>query len=154
LAQAQVVDQDDDGPMLNAELPEAAIELIQGGEARCRVGIEVVPSEQSQLAVLTSLPPGLGVAGAHQEPVGPGLQPIRIAERGQVLPCIEQRLLGGVLGERRVTQDPPRDRVHGVADAADERVEGFFVAVHRSLDELALHASPGNVRRPQSAANH
>lgn len=32
--------------------------------------------------------------------------------------------------------------MHGVADASDKRVEGLFIAVHRPLDELALHASP------------
>ena len=51
-------------------------------------------------------------------------------------PRVEQRLLGGVLGEGRVAQDPARHGVHGVADETDERVEGLFIAVHRLLDEL------------------
>jgi uncharacterized protein (DUF2249 family) len=32
--------------------------------------------------------------------------------------------------------------VQGVADAFDKLDERLFVAMHRSLDELALHASP------------
>jgi hypothetical protein len=32
--------------------------------------------------------------------------------------------------------------VQGVADAFDKLAERLFVAMHRSLDELALHASP------------
>ena len=36
-AQAQVVDQDDDRPMLDAESPEGAVELVLDGDARSRV---------------------------------------------------------------------------------------------------------------------
>ena len=86
---------------------------------------------------MTSFATRFGVAGMHEEPMGPGLEPIGIPELREMPPRIEQRLLGGVLGEVRVTQDPARHRVQGVADAFDELVERLFVAVHRPLDELA-----------------
>jgi len=85
--------------------------------------------------------------------MGPGLEPIWIPELRKVAPRIKQCLLRRVLGECRVTQDPARHGVHRVADASDKRVECLFIAVHRPLDELALHASPGTVRRPRSAAD-
>ena len=91
---------------------------------------------------MTSFAARFGVAGVHEKPMGPGLEPIGIPQLRKMPPGIEQRLLGGVLGEARVTQDPARHGVQGVADAADELVERLFVAVHRPLDELALHASP------------
>ncbi len=80
---------------------------------------------------MTSFATSLRVAGTHQEPVGPGLEPIRITERGQVPPCIKQRLLGCVLGEIRIAKNPSRHGVHGVDDETDERVEGLLIAVHR-----------------------
>ena len=57
-------------------------------------------------------------------------------------PGIEQRLLGGVLGEAGVTQDSARNRVQGVTDAPDELVERLFVSVPRSLDELSHILTP------------
>lgn len=91
---------------------------------------------------MTSFAAGFGVAGVHEEPMGPGLEPIGIPQLRQAPPGIEQCLLGCVLGECRVTQDPARHGVQGIADASDKRVECLFIAVHRPLDELALHASP------------
>ena len=77
--------------------------------------------------------------------MAPGLEAIGVSQGGQIPPRVEEGLLGGVLGQAGVTQDPACHRVHGVADASDERVEGLFIAVHRPLDELALHCSPGGL---------
>lgn len=71
--------------------------------------------------------------------MAPGLEAIGVSEGRQVPPCVKEGLLRGVLGQVGVTQDPARHRVHGVADASDERVEGLFITVHRPFDELALH---------------
>ena len=91
---------------------------------------------------MTSFAARFGVAGVDEEPVGPGLEPVRIPQPGQVLPRVEQRPLRGILGQVRVTQDPPRDRMEVVAHAPDQSVERRFVAVHRPLDESPLHPSP------------
>ena len=87
-----------------------------------------------------------GIARVDEEPIGPGLELIGISQLWKTPPGVKQRLLRGVLGECRVAQDPARHGVQGVADASDEVVECLFVAVHRPLDELALHASPDGVR--------
>ena len=89
--------------------------------------------------MLPSLATRLGIAGANEQPMAPGLEAIGVSQGGQIPPRVEEGLLGGVLGQAGVTQDPACHRVHGVADASDERVEGLFIAVHRPLDELALH---------------
>ena len=87
--------------------------------------------------------------------MGPGLEPIGIPERRQMPPGIEQRLLGGVLGEVRVAQDPARNGVQGVTDAFDQLIERLFVAAHRQLDELShtlTHYGAGSGTRGQSVS--
>src|SRR4051794_27936736 len=91
---------------------------------------------------MTSLASRFGVTGVDEQPVQPGLEPVRIPQAGQVAPRVEQRPLRGVLGQVRVTQDPTRDRMELVAETSDQRVERLFVAVHRPLDELPLHHFP------------
>jgi len=86
---------------------------------------------------VTSFATRFGVAGIHEEPMGPGLEPIGIPEAREMAPRVEQRLLRGILGEVRVTQDPARHRVQGVTDAFDQAVKRLFVAAHRQLDELS-----------------
>ena len=82
------------------------------------------------------------MTGADEQPVEPGLEPVRISQPGKVSPRFEQRPLRRVFGQVRVSQDPPRDRMELVADTFDQSVERFFVAVHRPLDELPLHPHP------------
>ena len=92
--------------------------------------------KQPKVAAVTSFATRFGVAGIHEEPMGPGLEPIGIPEARQMTPRVEQCLLRGVLGEVRVTQDPACHRVQRVTDASDQLVERLFVAAHRQLDEL------------------
>ena len=91
---------------------------------------------------MTSFAARFSVAGVDEEPVGPGLEPVRILQSGKVLPRVEQCSLRRVLCQVRVAQDPPRNRMEVVAHAFDQGVERRFVAVHRSLDESPLHPSP------------
>ena len=91
---------------------------------------------------MASLPACLRVTGVDEEPVGPGLEPVRIPQLGQVPPRVEQRALRGIFGQVRVAQDPTRDREEVAADARDQGFECFFVALHCTLDELPLHPSP------------
>ena len=84
-------------------------------------------------------PAGLGVAGAHEEPVRPGVKARRVAELGKVPPDGEQRLLRRVLGEVDVAQDPVRHRVEAVAHGDGEAREGLLVPVLRPSDQLGIH---------------
>ena len=82
---------------------------------------------------MTSFASSLGMAGVDEQPVGPGLEPVRIPQRGQVPPRLEQRPLRRVLGQVRVAQDPARNRMELVTDESD-------------LDRRGLHPALGEVR--------
>ena len=92
-------------------------------------------------------PACLGVAGAHEEPVRPGVKARRVAELRKVPPDGEQRLLRRVLGEVDVAQDPVRHRVEPVADGDGEAREGLLVTVLRPDHEICIHALPHVGRR-------
>ena len=102
----------------------------------------LVGLQQPDVRAMTSFASRLGMTGVDEQPVEPGLEPVRIPQVGQVSPRLEQRPLRRILGQVRVTQDPARDRMELVADASDQSVERRFVAVHCLLDELPLHPSP------------
>ncbi len=95
-------------------------------------------------------PATLRVAGAHEEPVRPGIKARWVAELRQVLPDAQQRLLGRILGQVEVAQDPPGDSQEPVCDlGGDEGVRPLVTAL--SLDhEIRIHVSPhdgtGSVR--------
>ena len=95
-------------------------------------------------------PATLGVAGAHEEPVRPGVKARRVAELGQVPPDREQRLLRRVLGEIGVAQDPVRHRMEPVAHGDGEAREGPFVTALCESHELGIHPTSFAVRRSGS----
>ena len=76
----------------------------------------------------------------HQ-PVEPGVEPVRIAEAGQVAPGDHQRVLHGILGPVDVAEDPLRDREEPVATRADQVGVCLPVPVSCRLDEIAIHRS-------------
>lgn len=140
---SQVVHQYDHRPMLNAELAERTIELILHGDARGRIwNLWTVVGQELQVAAVMALATRLGVAGVHEKPIRPRLKALGIPEARQVAPRVEQRILGRVLCQGRVAEDPARNGVQAVTDTSDQGVERLFVAVHRQLDELPLHPSP------------
>ena len=98
-------------------------------------------------------PASLGVAGAHEEPVRPGVEARRVAELRKVPPDGEQRLLRRVLGEVDVAQDPVRHRVESVARGDGEAREGLLVTVLRPSDQLGIHVLPP-YRRPIDPGVH
>ena len=49
-------------------------------------------------------------AGSDDETMEPRVEPVRIAEPGQVAPGDHQRVLHGILGPVDVAEDPLRDR--------------------------------------------
>jgi hypothetical protein len=81
----------------------------------------------------------LGVRGAHEEPIRPGVEAVRITERGEVAPDVDERLLCRVLGAWTVPQDAVRDRVEPIHQVIGELVEGVLVAPLRLYHQLPLH---------------
>jgi hypothetical protein len=86
-------------------------------------------------------PATFGVAGAHEEPVRPGIEATRIAKLRKVPPDGEQRLLRRVLGNVDVAQDPERHRVESVAHGDGEAREGLLVAALRPCDQIGIHVA-------------
>jgi hypothetical protein len=93
----------------------------------------------------------LGVAGAHEEPVRPGLKAGRVAQLRKISPDRQQRLLRRVLGEADVAQDPVRDRVQPPTGSDREARECLLIAALRRLHELDVHAA-SSTRRPDRDA--
>src|SRR5262245_18979993 len=85
----------------------------------------------------------LRVARPNEEPVRPRVETRRIAERREVPPDRQECLLGRVLGEIRVAEDPVRHGVEPVADRGRELREGVLVAVLRPDHEGRVHLSDG-----------
>jgi hypothetical protein len=82
----------------------------------------------------------LGVAGAHEEPVRPGVEARLVVELGQVSPDAQQRLLRRVFGEVDVAQDPVRHGMEAVPHGDSKAREGLLVAVLGSHHEIRIHA--------------
>ena len=99
-------------------------------------------------------PASLGVAGAHEEPVRPGVEARRVAKLREVTPDGEQRLLRRVLGEIDVAQNSVRDRMKPIPSGDGEAREGLFVAVLCSSHEIGIHASSVRAGRCSAGQPH
>ena len=98
----------------------------------------LVGRKQAEVGRPATFLPALGVAGAHEEPVRPGLEAGRVAELRKVLPDAQQRLLRRILGEVEVAQDPAR---HGKVPIGDlGRKEGVRLLV-TSLSSITRSVS-------------
>src|SRR4051812_18473932 len=73
-----------------------------------------------------------------EQPLQPGVEPVRIAETGQVAPSADHRLLDGVARELAVAEDQAGGRVQPREAPVDEVGEGVMLALPRSLDESSL----------------
>jgi len=77
-------------------------------------------------------------AGVHRQAVQPGVEPIGIAQPGQVPPGTDEGLLDGVASELRVPKDEAGRRVEAGEPGVDELGERGLIAAPRALDELSL----------------
>ena len=141
--QVEVVVEDHHRAMVDGESPEAALELVAiDDRAQALRHRRLVGRQEAEVRRPAAGPASLGVAGAHEEPVRPGVEARRVAELRKVPPDGQQRLLRRVLGEVGVAQDPVRHRVESVAHGDGEAREGLLVAVLRPSDQLGIHALP------------
>ena len=94
---------------------------------------------------MTSSAPEFVSDRAHQQTSQPGVEAGDVAERSEIAPAPNERLLDGVLGAIGVTKDEARNRVQPVDDRSCEDVEGLALAVPGPSHESGLigaHASP------------
>ena len=94
---------------------------------------------QSNPDALRILPFRLPVARVDHQPIRPRVEPLRVAQAGQVVPGRDQRLLRGVVGSIAVAQDSVGDPVQPIEGLAGEGREGFHVAPLRAHDQITLH---------------
>ena len=129
-------------PMVDGKSSEAAFELVAiDDRAQALRHPRLIGRKESDVRRPTARPATLGVAGAHEEPVRPGVKARRVAELGKVSPDGQQRLLARIFGEVGVAQDPERHRVEAVANGDGEAREGLLVTVLRPSDQICIHVS-------------
>ena len=79
--------------------------------------------------------------------VEPGIEPVRVAQPGQVPPGAHHRLLDRVARELRVPEDESGGRVQPREGRVDEHGEGVMIALACPLDESPLvHGRLGAAR--------
>ena len=83
--------------------------------------------------------PSLVRTGVDHEAVEPGVELVRVAQGGELLPGADQRFLDRVLGEVRLSKDQASDGVEAVAGGHGEDLEGLVVASGCRFDEVASH---------------
>ena len=128
--QVEVVVQHHHRAMVDRQAAEAALELVAiDDRAQVVVRDGLVHRQQPEVRRPAALFPALGVAGAHEEPVRPGLEAGRVAELREVLPDGEQRLLRRVLGEIEVAQDPARHGKEPIGDLGGDEGVRLLVTV-------------------------
>jgi hypothetical protein len=81
----------------------------------------------------------LSIAAPDEHPVQPRLEPVRVADRGQVAPGTDEGFLGRVSRAVRVAQDERGDCVQPADGGRRQGVEGPSVAGDRTSDELSIH---------------
>jgi hypothetical protein len=158
--QLEVVVQDHHRAMVDGQPAEAALELVAiDDRAQVAVRCRLVDRQQPQVRSPASMLPTLGVAGAHEEPVRPGLEGAgstrprrgRVAELREVLPDGQQRLLRGVLGQIEVEQDPARHGKESTGDLGGNQGVGPGVTALGSDHESGIHALSACRRRSVAA---
>ena len=101
---------------------------------------EPMPDLDHAPATATS---GGGVAGPHEDPPQPGIEPRRVAQRLQVDPRAQQRVLDHVRRQLVVAHDHPRYGEQPPGAMGRQRREGLHVAVLCAGDEIRIvHARP------------
>ena len=136
----EVVVQDHHRTMVDGESTEATLELVAIDDRARRIHLHrLIRGKQAKVRRPGSFPAPFGVAGAHEEPVRPGVEARRIAKLWKVPPDGEQRLLRRVLGELKIAQNSVRDCMEPIPHGQGEAREGLFVAVLRSSHEIGVH---------------
>src|SRR5262249_48615423 len=138
--EAEVVMEDEDGPLLGVEAAKAAFDLIAVRKADARVRHHSVEWPDTSLDGRSPPPRAcFAIAGADQEATQPRLEAIWIPQRREVAPGADQRFLGCVLGAFLVTEDQAGNDKEPADQVACQLGERVMIARHRPLDEIPIH---------------
>ena len=97
---------------------------------------------QINVEPVSSEPARLIDTGVDEQPMQPGIEPLRIAQRGQITPGPDERVLHGVLGLFDVPEHEPGGAIQPGDRGACQLGEGVMIALPRSLHEVSLHHAP------------
>jgi hypothetical protein len=134
----KVVVEDDDGPMFRRQPAERLLECLPIDDGVRRIGRNAPDFEDAEFRRPAARPSRFDVTSVDDKAVEPCLEPLRIAERGQVAPRIQQPQLRGVLGSKRVAKDPVGKSKAAVDVIRREGRERVFVAACGPDHDLAL----------------
>jgi hypothetical protein len=81
----------------------------------------------------------------------PGIESVGIAQRGQITPGPDERVLHRVLGLFDIPEHEPGGRIQTGDRGACQLGEGVMIALPRSLHEVSLHHAPRRWRDPLAA---
>ena len=145
--------ENDDGAPFGLEPPESLIEKLPLGHVRGRVATEGFGHRRELDLVDAPAAPARDVeARVGCQAVQPGMEPIRIAQPGQVTPGSDEGVLDRVSRELAVPEDEAGCRVQPREGSAGDRGKGVMIALPRSLDETTLVHGRLSYRRGTLAA--
>src|SRR5215203_3947436 len=153
--QAEVMMEDQDGTLLEREPAKGSVKLVPIVDRQDLLRSRWLRhGHEADVRFQPTAASRLGVALVGEDPMEPGFEAIRIAQRSKLAPSGDERGLHGVLRLVPVAQDPNRDRHASVADRSCESVEGLDLAPHRTVDERPMHVSPLRWRPVQMDRSH
>ena len=91
-------------------------------------------------------------AGTDEQPVEPGVEAIGVAQRGQITPGPDERVLDGVLGLFRVPEDEPGGGIQPGDRGACQLGEGVMIALSALAPRGLAASRPSAVARPTGRA--
>jgi hypothetical protein len=140
--------ENDDGAPLGLEPAESLVEKLPFGHVRGHVAAEGFGhGRQLDLVDATATPSCEVEARVGCQSVEPGVEPIRVAQPGQVPPGSDEGILDRVSRELAVPEDEASGRVQPREGSAGDRGEGVMIALPRSLDETTLVHGRLSIRR-------
>jgi hypothetical protein len=140
----EVVMQDNDGTPLRIESAERCVKEIAIGDNRRDVrGWRSIERRKLDLDRAPASTPDRIDAGAEDQSVEPGVEPIGITQARQVPPGSDVGILDRVSRELLVPEDESGRRVQPRDERAGKHGKGVMIASPRSFDELSLvHGHP------------
>ena len=120
--------------MVGCDMTERRLELIAQRERSesVRPRSVVIEPQWDLSDPSLSVPLRSPIAGPHQKPMKPRVEPVGIAESAEIAPRFDESLLDRVLGGFGVPEDQLRRGVKASDRRADERREGVAIALLRS----------------------
>ena len=141
-----------DGAPLGLEPAEGFIEKLSLGHVRGHVAAEgFEEGRQLDLVHAAAAPAREIEARMDGQAVEPGVEPVRVAQPGQIAPGSDEGILDRVSRELAVPEDEAGGSVQPREGSAGDHGKGVMIALPRSLDETTLVHGRLSYRRGTSA---